>query len=343
MSGRAGVPASASAPALAAHSAAASADTPAFAGPIVCGALNPAIDKRLHLSRLRPGEVHRATRTEATAGGKGLNVARVARALGAPVLAAGFAGGSNGGWLRARLEEAGIGQHWIAIGGETRICLNLIDDSDGSSTEVLEPGPAIAEAEAEAFADAWAGLCAPGRWMTLSGSLPRGLGDDYYARLIGMARERGARVALDTSGAALELGVRAGPDTVKPNEDEFRQWTGADPRDERAVRELASRLGGCGVRTLIVSLGREGCVAATPEGELWRAVPPAIQAANAVGSGDSFVAGWTVARSRGLPVPEALRLATAAGAANAMAPGTGDVDPDAAAALAERVVIERLR
>ncbi|MBB6694566.1 1-phosphofructokinase family hexose kinase [Cohnella xylanilytica] len=307
--------------------------------PIVCGALNPAIDKRLHVERLRLGEVHRVTRLEATAGGKGLNVARVARSLGAPVLAAGFAGGTNGDWLRGRLEAAGIGQRWIAIEGETRICLNLIDDADGTSTEVLEPGPEITASEAEAFADAWRELCETGRWMTLSGSLPRGLSDDYYARLIGMARERGAHVVLDTSGNALKLGVQAGPHAVKPNEDEFRQWTGADPRDERAVRLFAAELGRFGVRTLIVSLGRDGCIAATPEGELWRAIPPAIQAANAVGSGDSFVAGWTVARSRGLAVPDALRLATAAGAANAMSPGTGAVDPVDAAELAGRVRI----
>ncbi|QHT61428.1 1-phosphofructokinase family hexose kinase [Paenibacillus lycopersici] len=309
--------------------------------PIVCASLNTAIDKRLMLPGFGLGQVNRAARIEATAGGKGLNAARVIQSLGAPVMAAGFAGGANGSWVKNRLDAIGLDHQLVLIDQETRICLNLIDESTGVSTEVLEPGPDISPSEKERFLTLWRSLCLPGRWMTLSGSLPRGLGDDYYARLVGAARQAGAHVVLDTSGTALSLGAASGPHTVKPNEDEFRSWTGDDPREHDAVRRLAAKLGEAGVRTVIVSLGRDGCVAATPDGELWRAVPPAVQAANPVGSGDAFVAGWTVACARGMEMPEALRFAVAAGTANAQSAGTGQVSLADTMALCARVEVER--
>lgn len=310
--------------------------------PIVCTSLNAAVDKRLHVAGFQTGRVHRVTSMEATAGGKGLNVTRVAHALGAPVLAVGFIGGGNGAWIRSRLEKDGIGQDWVTIGHETRICLNIVDDVSGSSTELLEPGPDITPDEKDTFLQLWRKICVRGRWLTLSGSLPRGLGDDFYALLIAEAKRAGAHVVLDTSGAPLEHGARSGPHTLKPNEDEFRQWTGADPRDTCAVRRLAAELGRGGVEAVIVSLGKEGCIAARPDGETWRAAPPAIQAVNPVGSGDSFVAGWTVASAGGLPMPDALRLAVAAGTANAMTPGTGSVRPEDAAELVARVALDRI-
>lgn len=310
--------------------------------PIVCTALNPSIDKRLHVDVLQTGKVHRVSRLEATPGGKGLNVARVAKSLGAPVLATGFLGGTNGDWIRARLDALGIEQQWVAIGGETRICLNIIDDSSGVSTEVLEPGPQITADEADAFLKFWVSHSEPGQWMTLSGSLPNGLEEDYYYKLIRLARSRGAHVVLDTSGAPLARGIEAGPHTIKPNEQEFRQWTGSDPHDTKSVLRLAERLGAYGVQRLLITMGGEGCIAATPEGELWKAVPPRIRTVNAVGSGDSFVAGWTIASAKGMPLPEALRYAVAVGSANAMTPGTGEVHVEHVNDLFPRVQVSRL-
>ncbi|SDW17018.1 1-phosphofructokinase family hexose kinase [Paenibacillus sp. CF384] len=293
---------------------------------IVCASLNTAIDKQLVLPAFHLGEVNRVSQVDATAGGKGLNVARVAKSIGAPVLATGFAGGSNGSWIMNKLQEIGLEQQMVSIEQESRICLNIIDEGGRRSTELLEPGPNISVEEKDRFIALWRSLCVPGRWLTLSGSLPRGLGDRFYADLITEAKLAGAHVVLDTSGTPLELGARSGPHTVKPNEDEFRQWSGSDPRDYKAVRRMAARLGEYGVQTLIVSLGADGCLAATPDGRLWLGLPPIIEPINTVGCGDSFVAGWTVACARGLDIAAALQFAVAVGTANAMTPGTGQVN-----------------
>ncbi|MBP3963992.1 1-phosphofructokinase family hexose kinase [Paenibacillus lignilyticus] len=310
--------------------------------PIVCASLNTAIDKQLVLPAVHLGVVNRISSVDATAGGKGLNVARAAKSLGAPVMATGFAGGSNGSWIRNKLQEIGLEHQMIIIEQESRICLNIIDEGGRRTTELLEPGPVISLEEKEQFIALWRSLCVPGRWLTLSGSLPRGLGDPFYAQLITEAKLAGANVVLDTSGKALGLGVQSGPHTVKPNEDEFRQWCGSDPRDYEAVRLAAVRLGEYGVQTLIVSLGADGCLAATPDGQLWLAIPPTIQPVNTVGCGDSFVAGWTVACSRGMAISAALQFAVAVGTANAMTPGTGQVNIADVAILVPRVTVTRL-
>ncbi|WP_308639635.1 1-phosphofructokinase family hexose kinase [Paenibacillus silvisoli] len=309
---------------------------------IICVSLNSAIDKRLLVPGFRLGAVSRAVQADATAGGKGLNVARVAHALGASVLATGFAGGGNGAWIMRKLDEIALRHQMVAVAQETRVCLNIIDESAGQSTEILEPGPEIAAAEKAEFMALWAEMCKPGQWLTLSGSLPRGLGEAFYAQLAAKAREAGAHAVLDTSGMPLKLALSSGPHTVKPNEEEFRQCFDADPRDRAAVRRIAAQLGEHGVQALLVSLGREGCLAALPDGRLWLAAPPAIDAVNAVGSGDSFVAGWTVACSLGLDVPDALRLAIAAGTVNAMSPGTGQVSREAVDAMVDRVQVTAL-
>ncbi|OXM16797.1 1-phosphofructokinase family hexose kinase [Paenibacillus herberti] len=314
---------------------------PELRSSIVCGALNPAVDKRLHVPKLSIGSVQRATMQESTPGGKGLNVSRAAASLGAQVTATGFLGRDNGEWIQTSLYESRIEQDWLYVQGLTRMCLNLIDDSSGISTEILESGPVVKEEEAQEFFGRWEALSTPDEWMTLSGSLPKGLDDSYYAELIAISRSKGANIVLDTSGAALIQGIEAGPHTIKPNEEEFRQWTGADPRNRAAVQQLMSELVLKGVKVLIVSLGKEGCIAATAEGELWRAVPPAINAVNAVGSGDCFVAGWTVANARGFTVAQSLRLATAAGAANAMSSSTGMISMADTAKLSVLTQVER--
>ncbi len=309
--------------------------------PIVCTTLNAAIDKRLYVDQFEAGQVHRVRLVRVSAGGKGVNVARVAHALGAPVIATGFAGGGNGAWIQQKLEEIGLTQRWVTIAEETRVCLNIIS-ATGESTELLESGPNIVDQEADEFLQLWRELCTPGRWMTLSGSLPGKLSADYYGRLIAEARQSGAHVILDTSGDAIQYGAKYGPHTIKPNEDEFRQWFGEEARDEKAIRRHAEQLGKQGLENLIVSLGKDGCIAAKPDGQLWRAYPPVIEAVNTVGSGDAFVAGWTVACAAGMETSEALRYAIAAGTANALHEETGCVRNEDVRRITELVRIEAL-
>ncbi|MNI18427.1 Tagatose-6-phosphate kinase [compost metagenome] len=291
---------------------------------IVTVTLNPAIDKRLHVPALKVGAVQRTSAQESTAGGKGLNVSRVVQQLGEKVLATGFLGGMNGEWIKQRLDRDGIQHDFVAVNGETRICLNIIDDASGTSTEILEQGPQVTEKETADLLNKIRQLAAPDVWFLISGSLPSGISRDIYAVIIREAQARGAKVVLDTSGPALLEGIQAGPYAIKPNQDEILQLTGETSFDEQSFANMMPKLAEQGINHVIVSMGAEGSIASF-DGILYRVKAPRIQAVNAVGSGDSFVAGLAVAWERGWSGAEALRLATAAGAANAYSPGTGDV------------------
>jgi tagatose 6-phosphate kinase len=184
--------------------------------------LNAAIDKTYYLPQFGLAQVSRVQRMFAEPGGKGINVARVIHQLGYPVIATGFAGGHNGRFIESALTEQGIQHEFIHIEGESRICLNIMDESTGASTELLEQGPSIS-AEAWLFMQTkLAQLAARSRIVCFSGSLPQGVPANGYAQLIDIVKRAGCLAFLDTSGAALLHGIAAKPDFVKPNEDELR-------------------------------------------------------------------------------------------------------------------------
>ena len=164
-------------------------------------------------------------------------------------------------------------------------------------------------------------LAPPPRVLVLSGSLPRGVAPDLYARLA-RATPAGCRVVLDTSGPALAAGIAAGPHLVKPNRNELAALTGA-PVDDLADLVAAARrlVADHGVGAVVVSLGAAGALACDATGG-WLATAPPVRVRSAVGAGDSMVGGLVVALDRGDPLPDALRLGVAAGTAAVLTDGT---------------------
>ena len=200
--------------------------------------MNPSIDTRYQLDKLIIDDVNRVT-PEKTAGGKGLNVSRVLLQLGDDVLATGLLGGHMGAYMAELMDADGVKNDFVPIAGETRICLNILHE--GNQTELLESGPQIAPAELDAFTAKFAELAAKADVVTLSGSLPRGVDAGYYADLVKIAEEAGAKVLLDTSGASLEAALEsdAKPELVKPNLTEINGLLGTSftTDDVDALRE----------------------------------------------------------------------------------------------------------
>lgn len=178
--------------------------------------MNPSVDTRYQLDELVIDDVNRVT-PEKTAGGKGLNVARVLGQLGDDVVATGLLGGHMGAYMAELMDANGIKNDFVPIKGETRICLNILHA--GNQTELLESGPTIAPEELDAFTAKFAELASKADVVTISGSLPRGVEADYYAKITGIAENAGAKVLLDTSGASLEAALKSDikPELVKPN------------------------------------------------------------------------------------------------------------------------------
>jgi 1-phosphofructokinase family hexose kinase len=275
---------------------------------------SPSID-RLHIvEAIRPGAIHRPQRVVAVAGGKALNAARAAHALGADVHAVALLGGHSGRWVAAALEEEGVTCDAVPGPGETRICLSVSDG--GELTEFYEPGPQLSPRDWNALEAATAEVAARASWVGVAGSLPPGAPVDGPARLLRVAREAGARVALDVSGEALRLALGAGPDFVKVNVHEAAEIGVADAAGLRAAAAGAA---------VAITHGADGMELATPDGEPLWAAPPRL-GAYPVGSGDAAFGGFLAALDGGASWAAALERAAEAAAANAQVPGAGRLD-----------------
>ncbi len=287
--------------------------------------MNPSIDTAYPLDgALKIDDVNRVTPTK-TAGGKGLNVTRVLGQLGDDVVATGLLGGKMGMFLADRMDEDGVTHDFAEIAGESRVCIAVLHE--GNQTEFLEAGPEVSADELAGFTEKFRGLAAQADVVTMSGSLPRGVDAGYYAELVGIATEAGAKVLLDTSGASLDAALAADvkPYLVKPNLSELGALLGKmfEPGDLAAVKaaiEEDERFNG--VAWVVVSMGAAGS-AAFHDGQVFRAVPPRIECVNATGSGDSTIAGFAHGIAAGAEPAEVLRLGNACGTLNAMDPKTG--------------------
>ena len=259
--------------------------------------LNPAIDKVYEVEFFDVGHVFRPKDMWATAGGKGLNVSRVAAILGEKVMATGFLGGANGQFIRGELKKLGIRDAFVEIGGNTRICIAINDPVLDTSTEVLEPGPVISSSEQEEFLNNFKEIVKETDIVTISGSLPKGVPTDFYGKLIEISREFNKRVLLDTSGQVLLKSLEYCPFMIKPNQTELEAITGKRIRNEPDILDTAHEIHQKGVQLVCVTLGAKGCIAVTREG-VFRLEAPPIDTVSTVGSGDSFLAGCAVALAR---------------------------------------------
>ncbi len=308
---------------------------------VVC--LNPALDITHHVPRVDWAGVNRPSAVYARPGGKGTNVARTLHALGADTLLLGFAGGATGSAVAAGLRELAVPAAFTPVAGETRRTFTVVDGQgtdftgtgghgeggQGAVALFNEPGPEVSAAEFAQFRDQYRQALGGASVVALSGSLPRGLPSSAYAQLIAMAAEAGVPAVLDTSGDALRAGLAAGPAIVKPNLDELRAVSGqsltaADGGTDRAaVTDAATALRTAGAEAVVVSLGADGLLAVTGDGD-WHASPPARVAGNATGAGDAVTAALAHGLVLGRRWPERLAHATALGAAAVAAPVAGE-------------------
>ncbi|WP_232697331.1 1-phosphofructokinase [Brevibacillus daliensis] len=301
---------------------------------------NPSIDCRYNLPSFQKNGVHRSKQLQRTAGGKGLNVSRVLHLLGNSFMSTGFLGGTNGNWILNELNQMGIQHQFVPIQEETRSCLAILTE-EPSQTEILEQGPRISQEEKNVFLNVFESLLEKAEWISASGSLPLGLGSDFYLELGKLVRQKGKKFILDSSGESLEMGIMAQPFLIKPNREEFASMFQEEMHNLEQVAKRARELCHRGVQNVLVSLGGDGALLVT-DSTILKADIPAIRVVNPVGSGDAMIAGCLHAFANEGSIDEALRYGCATGMANALEEETGKVDPDLVKDLASKVVIRTL-
>jgi 6-phosphofructokinase 2 len=283
--------------------------------------LNPAIDGAAGVDAVRHTVKLRTHGQRFDPGGGGINVARVIARLGGDVQAVYLAGGVTGPLLDGLVDRAGVPHRRLPIAGDTRISLVVREDGSGHEYRFVPEGPVVsADEAAAALAEVAALDC---EWLVLSGSLPRGLDADFMAEIVRTAVARGQQVVLDTSGPALAACLAVGGICfAKPSLEELEALAGGPLRDASTLLAAARRVVEAGgARMLAVTLGGDGGLLVTREGELRLPALP-VPHASAVGAGDSFTAAMTWALASGRDAETAFRLGMAAGAAAVMTPGT---------------------
>ena len=281
---------------------------------------NPAVDLTWAVDRIEAGGTHRAQAAAVRAGGKGLNVARIAHAAGFAACALTTAGGATGDELRADLEASGLPYRLVPVEAPTRRSAAWVDRSLGDTTIVNEYGTNPTEAEWDRVVDAVWGAVSAASVLVIAGSFPPGAPADLLPQLIGLGA--GIDVVVDTSGPGLLAAADAGIAVLKPNRAEIVEATGiADPI--AGARDLLRR----GAGLVLLSLGPEG-LCAIGDDVLLQARLPEPLAGNPTGAGDAAVAAAACLMDAGIRDPETiLRRAAAWSAAAVLMPLAGEISP----------------
>jgi tagatose 6-phosphate kinase len=310
---------------------------------ILCITLNPCLDKTLTVPPWRPGELVRGVAIREVVGGKGNNVSRALRRLGRDPVPVAFLGGPTGASCESLLRnDDGLDPIAIATTAPTRVILTVRTQVSDDQTAFFDPDPAITPAEADAMVQriekALRGDVAA---MTLSGSSPSPATHGLFSDFIALARARRIPVFLDTYGPALDAIWGFWPTAIQLNRREAAAHLRKPALSDTDATDLLQKWARHGVACGIITDGPNP-VAIQFRGKRYRAIPPAIQAVNPIGSGDSFLAGLVDGWLKRLDPEPLIRHALACAVANALVWDAGAIDPAEVARWSEQIQVESL-
>lgn len=304
---------------------------------IVAVGLNPCVERIFVIKGFTIGEVNRVERMDLLAGGKGINVARVIKALGGDPIATGFIGGEEADFIEDSLNDAGIAHDFVRVSAPTRNTYTILDPEMGTHTVIAEPGRRVEPEDIDAFFEKFLSLLEFGEYVTISGTAPQGVPEDIYFELVTEANRMKRRTILDCGGRLLKEGIKGRPFGIKPNLKEFSAALGKEIKGEKELVFELERVLDMGLEFASVTMGKDGAVLVTREGR-WRIVPPRISAVNPIGSGDAFLGGLALSLERGRKILDAFSFGTACGAAKALVGDSRFFDPSPLEDLLEKVV-----
>ena len=311
---------------------------------IVTVTLNAALDRTVTVPNFQRGHRHRASQGLTLAGGKGINIARALKRLGAPVVATGLAGGRTGTRIVEELTAEAILNDFVRIADESRTTTAVVDPTSSSYTEIVEWGPHVEPEELEMLMEKLHYLANGAEAVIFAGSLPRGVQDGFYAEAIRDLRRRNVQSVLDSDGLPLRLGTEAEPFLVTPNQPEAEGLVGQEFSDDDDFLMALDAIAEMGAQNVLIT-HQAGCVGRFREDRRvrrFRALAPRLEALSTVGSGDTLLAGFIAARVAGRSTEDSLRNAVAAGAVSTLEVGAGRFEPRELGRIAAEVRVEEL-
>lgn len=313
---------------------------------ILCVGLTPTVQRTMFFDRFEVGAVNRAREVLTTASGKGANVARVITTLGGTARLIHTLGGDTGRFVAHELEKESVPHQaiWSEDDAPTRTCTTLLVNQ-GPTTELVEEALPVTPHDAALIDHACRNALLEAHALCLSGSLPRGIDEKFYAGLVREANNLGIPAVVDGQKGPLQHALKERPFLVKPNREEAAATlgltlTGSPDEDARTAVEALTT---AGAQWALVSMGAAGSLLGNGQ-ELWQIAPPHIEVINAIGSGDSLAAGLLFAFiEKQMSVPEAVAFGSAVAAANCLTPTSGVIRPEDVERLRSEVTLSRLR
>ena len=303
--------------------------------------LNPAIDRAYIIKDFKPNKKYTVDDVKVSAGGKGLNVARVAALLGEKVNATGLLGGGSGQFIKEELEKLDIHTSFVWIQEASRIFTAIVDPLNQTETIVDEKGPVVSKKELNSFVKEFVKILKYSEVIIASGTVPPGLPKTIYGDMVKIARDNNVRMIIDASGSYLEEAIKAKPFMIKPNLAELQELAGYDLDCDYKIIYESKYICRQGIEVVAISLGDKGAIFTTPEG-IYKVCAPKVSAMNTIGCGDAFVAGFAVSLYRDQDIKEAFKYAVAVGSANAVEEKIGYVDREMVSRLYDEVKVKRL-
>ena len=275
--------------------------------------LNAAYDLVGRLKRIELGEVNTVETLGLFPAGKGINVAKVLKDLGIDVTVGGFLGEDNQGDFVTLFDKLGLQDKFQRVPGRTRINVK-ITETDADVTDLNFLGYEISESAWQQFVADSLAYCQSFDIVAVCGSLPRGVTPDLFADWLKQLHQAGIKVVLDSSNAALTVGLSARPWLVKPNHRELEAWIGHGLPTMNDIIAAAKKLKAQGIAHVIISMGANGSLWLSDEAIMQAQPPRCEHVVSTVGAGDSMVAGLIYGLINGFSQQETLAFASAVSA-----------------------------
>ena len=275
---------------------------------------NPSLDYIVSVDDFKLGLTNRTSSELLLPGGKGINVSTILTNLGIESTALGFIAGFTGDEIVRKVEEIGVRSDFIRIeDGISRINVKL-KSIDG--TEINGMGPDISRAKTEELMKKL-DVLGKGDVLVLAGSIPVSLPDDIYSRILEGLEGKGVTFVVDATGELLLNVLKYHPFLIKPNNHELGDIFDVELKTREEVVPYGRKLQEMGAKNVLISMAGEGAVLVAEDGSVYDAPAPKGVLVNAVGSGDSMVAGFTAGWMEKRDYRHAFYMGVAAGSASA--------------------------
>lgn len=284
---------------------------------------NPAIDYVAEVENFKMNEINRAKEERILAGGKGINVSIVLKNLGIESIALGFIAGFTGLEIKKRVERLGIKTDFVYIPekfSRINIKLQTLDTSNIlSETAINGEGPKISQEEIDELMKKIEKI-EQEDLIVVSGRVTRSMDVDIYQKICSKAKEKGAKIIVDTTGKYLLKTLEYEPFLIKPNKKELEEIFEKEINTTQEVIMYAKKLQDLGAQNVLISMDREGAILITKDKKILESKTPKGKLVNSVGSGDSMVAGFLTGLITYDDYEKALKMGIAAGSASAFSP-----------------------